>query len=187
VLPTATLDLDPFKAIADLAQKEYANENDRTKVLDGKAGPLIGATGAGMAFILGAVVRPPDTINPSNAPVTIAYYAFVVGALTLLFIAEVFFLQSVRLRSQFQRIDVSAWVDFSVMQRPSWKIYADLAATYEAALRINTRFNDEKARLQAWGFRFLLGGTIVLLGVPSTVMYSVAARMLAAVPCSGWL
>lgn len=165
--------MDSFKTVADLAQQEYANENDRTKVLDGKAGPLIGATGAAIAFIIGAVVKPPDTFASRNDVFTVVYFVVIVVALLLLAIAQVCFLWSIRIRSEFRRVDVSAWVDYAVMNRPSWELLARLAASYEQAIRANTVFNDRKAALQSRGVLFLLLGVVVLLGVPITIIIAV--------------
>lgn len=181
--PAPAVELESYRAVADLAQKEYANENDRTKVLDGKAGPLIGATGAAIAFIIGTVVKPPDVLANRTDAFTVAYYAVIAAALLLLAIAQVFFLLSVRVRSEFRRIDVSAWVDYTVMNLPSWEVQARLAATYEEATRANTVFNDRKSALQTRGVISLLAGVIVLLGVPMTIMVAVWAQ--AHAPCSG--
>src|SRR5690349_10497042 len=85
--PAPPLDLGSTKAIAELAQKEYANENTRTSVLDGKAGPLIGATGAAIAFIIGVLVRPPDAIARRTDVPTVAYFAVIVLALGCLLVA----------------------------------------------------------------------------------------------------
>lgn len=62
----ADTELHSFKIVADIAGKEYADENDRTKVLDAKAGPLIGATGAGITFLVGTIVRPPDGLSAAR-------------------------------------------------------------------------------------------------------------------------
>lgn len=105
------LDLGSTRAIADLAQKEYANENTRTTILDRKAGPLIGATGAAIAFIIGVLVRPPDSIAQRTDAPTVTYFVVIVLSLACLLIAQGHFLQSVRVRAQFRRMDLQAWVD----------------------------------------------------------------------------
>jgi hypothetical protein len=162
--------IESYRTIADLAQKEYANENDRTKTIDGKAGALIGATGAAIAFIIGAVVKPPDVLSQRADVFAFAYYIAIAVALLLLFVAQVLFLLSARVRSEFRRVEVSAWVDFSIMNLAAWDVYARLAATYLDAIKANTDLNDRKAKLQTAGIAFLLFGVVGLLLVPGTIM-----------------
>ena len=175
--PPPPLDLGSTKAIADLAQKEYANENTRTSVLDGKAGPLIGATGAAIAFIIGVLVKPPDSIAQRTDAPTVTYFAVVILSLVCLLIAQGHFLQSVRVRAQFRRMDLQAWVDYSAMELPEWHVQSTLAVGYRDATRVNTALNDTKATLQARGVWWLLAGTIALVVlVPGSVLWAILTK-----------
>lgn len=176
--PAPSVDLDSFKAIADLARREYTSENDRTKTLDGKAGTLLGATGAAIAFLSGTLFKPPDAITASHPGPTRLYFGALILALVFLFFAELCFLLSVRVRQEFERLRLDAWVDFATMQEPGWQTYADLAEDYREAVAHNTRENNRKAHLQAIGLWLLLAGTICLIAVPFAVLWATAPELL---------
>lgn len=91
-------------------------------MLDGKAGPLVGATGAAIAFIIGVLVRPPDAIARRTDAPTVAYFVVIVLSLGCLLVAQWHFLQSVRVRDAFKRMDLQAWVDYSAMELPEWHV-----------------------------------------------------------------
>lgn len=167
------VDLDSFRAIADLAQKEYVNENDRTKTLDGKAGPLIGATGAATVFLIGTLIKPPDVIASHGGVWIVVYFSEVVLALLFLFLAQVGFLQSVAIRATFRRVRLNDWIDYAVMRQPGARTYAELAATYAEAVEVNTALNNAKAALQTKGLRCLLAGTIGLALIPATIVVAI--------------
>lgn len=170
---TPAVDLEPFRIIADLAAKEYANENDRTKVLDAKSGPLIGATGAAIAFLIGAIVKPPDVIVTPRGMPAVVYFSAILAALVLLVVAQIFFLSSVRVRKKFGRFDLAPYSTFDAAQRPAWHLYSLSAGTYTDLVRHNTSQNDRKALLQDIGLLFLLAGTLVLVAIPITALVTI--------------
>jgi hypothetical protein len=172
------VDLESFRIVCALAAQEYANENDRTKVLDAKAGPLIGATGAVIAFTIGTLVKPPDTITGTPGPATVVYFTAIVAALVCLILAQLSFLRSVAVRAQFRRVELASWVDLAVMRQPGWQTLSELASTYEAAVRENTRHNDRKARFQTVGVWLLLVGTIFLAVIPATVLTTIVLKLI---------
>jgi hypothetical protein len=177
-VPVPTIDLESFKVIADVAQKEYANENGRTETLDRKAGTLLGATGAAIAFLSGTLFKPPGAITASSVGPTRLYFGSLILALLLLFFAELCFLLSVRVRQEFERLKLDVWVDFATMQEPGWQTYADLAEDYRKAVAHNTEENNRKARLQGRGVWLLLAGTICLIAVPVAVLWATAPHLL---------
>ena len=172
------LDLESTKAIADMAQKEYANENDRTKSLDTKATALLAATSAGIAFISGTLFKPPDVIAHATHGPTLVYYGAIVVALLFFAVAEWFFLQSVRIRTEFERVDPGIWVLLSAMEEPARKTYADLAESYRHAVETNNLMNEKKASELTWGLRCLLWGTIALIVVLGAVVWALVAGLL---------
>lgn len=172
------VDLESFKVIADVAQREYANENGRTETLDRKAGTLLGATGAAIAFLGGTLFKPPGALTASSVGPTRLYFGALILALVLLFCAELCFLLSVRVRREFERLRLDVWVDFATMQEPGWQTYADLAEDYRKAVAHNTEENNRKARLQGRGVWLLLAGTICLIAVPFAVVWATAPNLL---------
>lgn len=171
-------DEESFQIVAGLAAQEYANENERTKVLDAKAGPLIGATGAVIAFSIGTLVKPPDTITGTPGTTTVIYFTAIVASLVCLILAQLSFLRSVAVRAQFRRVELTSWVDLAVMRQPGWQTYSELASTYEAAVRENTRHNDRKANFQTVGVWLFLVGTIFLAAIPATVLTTIVLKLM---------
>jgi hypothetical protein len=172
----SSINLESLKVIADLAGKEYANENDRTKVLDAKSGPLIGATGAAIAFLVAAITKPPDAISTPGGRLTKVYYIAILGSIALLIVAQFFFLRSVRVRRTFKRFDLAPYATFESSRRPVLDIYAFVAGTYTALVAHNTLQNDRKARLQDIGLLFLLVGILSLIAVPITAAIAAVGR-----------
>jgi hypothetical protein len=166
----AALDPEALKIITDLAGKEYANENDRTKVLDAKSGPLIGATGAAIAFLVGAITKPPDSITSGKGVFPWFYYGSLLAAIALLILAQLYFLRSVRVRRTFERFDLGPYATFESARRAPTDLYSFIAGTYTNLVAHNTIQNDEKARLQDKGLIFLLIGILLLIFAPATVV-----------------
>lgn len=119
-------------------------------------------------------MRPPDVVaRRSDAP-TVAYFVVIVLALGGLLVAQWYFLQSIRVRAEYRRMDLQAWVDYSAMELPEWHVQSTLAAGYRDATRANTGLNDRKARLQARGVWWLLAGTMALVVlVPGSVLWAI--------------
>ena len=107
----SAVNLDAAKLIADLAQKSYAEEGDRFKSIDGKTTTLIGATGAGLLFLVGTVGKLPDFQNFRHAHALTEVYFVALGlALLAILVAEAFFFLSLRTRTT-QRVQIDEWVN----------------------------------------------------------------------------
>lgn len=145
------LDKDTTKAILDLAVREYANEADRQKTLDSKTGPLVGATSASLALIVGNLGTKPPAINAT------VFYLIVFGAALLLLGADVCFLQALRVRN-YRRIALDPWVRYSTMTLDVSNINAKLASSYEHYVAHNDRLNETKSRFQSAGAGLLFAG-----------------------------
>lgn len=155
------LNPESTRVVLDLAAKDYADENDRTRALDGKTGPLIAVTGAAMLFVAGVLTKPPEGLGMFASGL---YFAGVGLSLFALVVAQVFFLVSLRTR-EFRRTDLGQWVLYSTMESEVSDIRAELAGTYESAVKHNSLLNEKKAIAYERGLVLLATAIMTLVAV----------------------
>lgn len=159
---------ETVQIIADLAVREYADENDHTKSLDGKIGPLMGVTGAIMVGVAGILARAPEAIPSFWAGF---YFAGICLVLGLLAGAEVFFLRALWIRN-YARPGLNNWATLDSLASDSTRVKVELIGTYRDAVNANAERNDNKASNCSVGLVLVTVGVTflaVLLAVASTV------------------
>jgi hypothetical protein len=155
------IDLDTAKMIADLAGRAYAEENDRFKSVESKVGTLLGATGAGLLFLLGSAAKPPD-FSAFKVPTLLGLYVAVVAvSLVPLLVAELCFFIALFTRT-FQRVSLTGWVTYAYLAKPQTDVLPELASTYDRVVTFNTIAADRKIAWQKAGLVCLMAGLSIL-------------------------
>jgi hypothetical protein len=175
--------------IADLAARAYADERDRLKALDTKAGLLLSANSAVIGLVLTVAVRPPDPVLhhptaslalarwPAGARVllgwccnhaAVLYFAPLVAGLACLLLAELRFVQAVRI-TEVASLNVDYWVDRGTLARDPTPVRAELGAAYIRTVHDNQAVGRAKAALLDHASRLLLAGILAVTLVPVLV------------------
>jgi len=163
-----TVDPDAVKTITDLAQKAYADENDRYKSIDGKTSTLIGTTGAGLLFLVGSVAKPPDFTSFTYPHLLEFYFGMIGVALTPILVAQLFFFWSIQTREA-ERFALEKWVTWAYLSMPVKELLPTLAKTYSDLIKDNTAVGNEKIKWQKRGMLSLVIG-LTILGLGMIVM-----------------
>ncbi|MCL4543752.1 MAG: hypothetical protein M1118_03995 [Chloroflexi bacterium] len=145
--------LETIKAIADLAAREYANDNDVQKGLDTKTATWIGATGAVLLFAIGTLGKLPAAGTlPGWGRIgyEIAYVAILGFALSFLVAAEVCFITAFRTRI-YRFMNVQSWATYDSARLPPVEAYIELAGEYNRTINENRDIGARKARFQRRG------------------------------------
>lgn len=149
---------DTARAVADFAAKAYADENTRTKDLDGKAGPTIAAAGAAILFAAGALAKPPDILSVCQSR---AYFFGIFVGIVLVAIAQGFFLWMLRPRT-YHRPTIGTYSTPEAMQRKPEDIHWQMAIDFDTAIQKHHAENETKATCYQRGVYFLLAGVAIL-------------------------
>jgi hypothetical protein len=176
--------VDPgtVKAVADLLGKLYADEEDRRKSLDTKTATLLGADGVLIGLSLGTLTKPPDALaNATTLPVPwagtalavaeIVYFGALVVALACLLVADVLFVESLRVK-QYGRPPLMPWFTASTAALTAEALFGRLAATYRDAISLNTTLNDRKVTRQEQGLWWFFAGLACLLLIGLCVAFA---------------
>jgi len=153
-LPTESpIALETVKAIAELAAKEYANENDTQKSLDTKTATWLGATGAVLIFTIGTLGKIPPTATLfgfDHRGYAVAY-AIVLGlAIAFLAGAQVCFVVAFRTRI-YRSMNVQAWTTYESARLPPIEAYIELAGEYHRTIQENREIGQRKVHAQRRG------------------------------------
>jgi hypothetical protein len=162
--PEPEISLETVKLIAEVAVREYANENDIQKGLDAKAATWIGATGAILILAIGTLGKIPVTgrLFGDRFAFEVGYTLAVGMAILLLVLAEVWFVRAFTVRI-YLRLDPGEWADFAEARHPPVDAYIRLAGDYSDIVRQNRTIGEAKASLQQAGVRWFLAALLALL------------------------
>lgn len=150
---------ESIKIILEVALREYADENDRIKQLDGKTTPIVAATGAVLIFVAGAVARPPEAMAQFWKGL---YFGGVCLALLILSAAQVFFLVTLWGRS-FKRIKLAGFVTDEWMSVAPLELRRSLATKYRDLVVENAALSEQKAKAHKIGLTLLISGLGLLV------------------------
>ncbi len=158
--------LETVKLIAEVATREYGNENELQKGLDTKTATWIGAAGAALIFAIGTLGKIPVAGNllGGHLRFELAYVASLGAAIGLLALAEVWFVRAFTLRL-YLRLNPQEWATFEQARKRPLDAYIQLGGDYNAIVQENRAISKDKVALQRWGVGFFLGGLAVLLVV----------------------
>ncbi len=135
------LTVDNAQAIADFATKTYADENARTKDLDGKAAPPIAATGAAILLVANTLVNLPAALSSGQGR---AFFGGCVVAILLFVLAQLCFLRAIAVHT-FYRVPIAEFTDpDAAVQDGSW-LFWRMATRLERAVASQRGENDRKA------------------------------------------
>lgn len=166
------LTTDNARAVADFAATTYADENTRTKDLDGKAAPVIAATGAAILLAASSLVRVPDPLSSGQA---IAYFFGIVASIVFFILAQVCFLKTVAVRTYY-RVPIAEFTDpEAILQDTNW-LFWRMSTRLERVVQLQHAENDKKAEWYQRGLRLLVFG-VTVLAVTLVFVGAVAAKV----------
>jgi len=158
--------LDTVKLIADLAAKEYANENDIQKSLDAKTATWIAATGAIIIFTIGTLGKVPTitAVGARHVEFVRIYSLEVIFAIMFLIAAEIFFIRAFTVRV-FRSMAVNDWTRYESAQLDPIDAYIELAGEYNQAIQANRNISRDKALYQKSGVEYCFLPAMAILAI----------------------